>query len=614
MRFCNFVFTISWLIFFGVASTLPAADLAQEAQAVLVKYCFECHGPGGKERWSTEDYANNLNVLKERKLINIKSPAESNILRRMKDTDPSTRMPPADAIHTKLSAAEIQAVERWITAGAPNVEPAKAKAEPPRELLGVDYVISQVHRHLTQMDEADRQFQRYFLLGNLHNQTALTQAELRTARAALSKVINSLSWQHQMVLPVSIDPAQVILNIDLRDLRWELDAEAKRPDLWNQIALHYPYGLSHNSFPDNPASIRMWKEIDRGTGTSIPWIRADWFVTYATQPPLYHSLLFDLVVPEIQKRSFVDVELADRRKIKERQFNALDLEKFLQVDVARNLRMFRAIRSGDSESGVSTGPRVLERHSAAYGAYWKSYDFRANNEASLLQHRPLGPPGAFRDMEAQEFKHDGGEIIFNLPNGLQGYLLVDKKGDRIAYGPEDLVGDGAKTLGSFQIVNGISCMSCHLQGMKTEHTIDQVRAGLAGLPTPARELVRRLYVSPPEFQKHLESDRERYLAALQKATGSFRDSAETGEPVKAVSIRYRTAPITLAAAAAELGIPADRLKIAIEENPLLQRLGLTALANSGSIKRTAWEAGEVDSLFQLTAQALRRIGTPTHSQ
>lgn len=604
---------LSELILFHTTAA-HAADLAQDAHTVLVKYCYECHGPGGKERWSTEDYASNLDVLKARKLINIKTPAESNILRRMKDTDASTRMPPADATHNKVSAAEIQAVERWIVAGAPLPEATKAKVEPPRDLLGVDYVIAQVHRHLTQLDEADREYQRYFLLVNLHNQPTITQTELRTARAALAKAINSLSWQQQLVLPVSIDPAQIVLNIDLRDLRWELDAEAKRPDFWNQITLAYPYGLSHNSFPDNAATIRMWKEIDRGTGTSIPWVRADWFVTYATQPPLYHTLLYDLAVPEIQKRSFVDVELADRRKIKERQFNALDLEKFLQVDVARNLRMFRAIRSGDSESGVSTGPRVLERHSAAYGAYWKSYDFRANNDASLLQHRPLGPPGAFRDMQPQEFNHDGGEIIFNLPNGLQGYLLVDKKGQRIAFGPEDLVGDGAKTLGSFQIVNGISCMSCHISGMKTEHTVDQVRAGLAGLPTPARELVRRLYVSPPEFQKHLEADRERFMTALQKATGSFRDPQETGEPIKAVSIRYRTAPITLAVAAAELGLAPERLKVAIEENPLLQRLGLAALAANGSIKRTAWEAGEVDSLFQLTAQALRRIGTPTHTQ
>ena len=29
------------------------------------------------------------------------------------------------------------------------------------------------------------------------------------------------------------------------------------------------------------------------------------------------------------------------------------------------------------------------------------------------------------------FKHDGSEVIFNLPNGLQAYLVTDAEGDRV---------------------------------------------------------------------------------------------------------------------------------------------------------------------------------------
>ena len=54
---------------------------------------------------------------------------------------------------------------------------------------------------------------------------------------------------------------------------------------------------------------------------------------------------------------------------------------------------------------------------------------------------PLGPAFADNPFPNQAFEHAGGEIIFNLPNGLQGYLLVDAKGDRIDAGPIDIVGD-----------------------------------------------------------------------------------------------------------------------------------------------------------------------------
>ena len=70
---------------------------------------------------------------------------------------------------------------------------------------------------------------------------------------------------------------------------------------------------------------------------------------------------------------------------------------------------------------MSTRPnnnRVVERHASRYGAYWKSYDFAGNTGTQNIFTHPL------------DFTQDGGEIIFNLPNGLQGYLIVDASGER----------------------------------------------------------------------------------------------------------------------------------------------------------------------------------------
>ena len=122
-------------------------------------------------------------------------------------------------------------------------------------------------------------------------------------------------------------------------------------------------------------------------------------------PPLYHILL--------------DLPETDR-----------ELEGKLNVNVRRNLRDSpgkKVWRSGFNQSGVSSFNRIVERHSTFFGAYWKSYDFDSNKGLKNIFKNPLG------------FKHAGGEIIFNLPNGLQAYLLADSAGRRIDEAPANIV-------------------------------------------------------------------------------------------------------------------------------------------------------------------------------
>ncbi len=69
-------------------------------------------------------------------------------------------------------------------------------------------------------------------------------------------------------------------------------------------------------------------------------------------------------------------------------------------------------------SGVSRNNRVIERHEipgSRCRGYWLSYDFASNGD-------PIAP----KDILANplDFVQDGGEIIFTLPNGLQGYMIV----------------------------------------------------------------------------------------------------------------------------------------------------------------------------------------------
>jgi serine/threonine-protein kinase len=214
-----------------------------------------------------------------------------------------------------------------------------------------------------------------------------------------------------------------------------------------------------------------------------------------------------------------------------------------------------------------------------------------------------------------EFKHDGGEIIFHLPNGLQGYLLVDGQDGRIADGPPDVVEDSAKTLGNAIIVNGLSCMACHKQGMRREFE-DTVRFGAQGLSARARDQVRQLYLDPPDMNRLLEKDQDRFLAAVEACVGPFlrgaqdrRSTAALDEPIGPVAKRFLVEELNLSRLAAELGLNGTaELSAGIRFNPQMAQ-SLTGLLHGGELKRETWESGSGTSLFQQVAFELK-LGTP----
>src|SRR5262249_59570863 len=101
-----------------------------------------------------------------------------------------------------------------------------------------------------------------------------------------------------------------------------------------------------------------------------------------------------------------------------------ELQKWPRTAPAEDIRLERVVRAGFNGSGVSRNNRLIERHEAGGVVYWKSYDFASNTGRQNLFARPLGPGG-------EGVRPDGGEIIFNLPNGLQGHVLTDAQGRRL---------------------------------------------------------------------------------------------------------------------------------------------------------------------------------------
>src|SRR5260370_12955814 len=100
-------------------------------------------------------------------------------------------------------------------------------------------------------------------------------------------------------------------------------------------------------------------------------------------------------------------------------------------------------------------------------------------------------------------------MVFNLPNGMQAYFLVNGKDEFIPKGPSDVVQDEKlKGSGTTEIINGLSCMVCHKEGMIGVPS-DEVRNSTSLDSSEFMRKVRFLYAATPAMNKLINKDKER---------------------------------------------------------------------------------------------------------
>ena len=462
---------IGLLIFIvGSQNVLAQQQIAQDAHAIFQRSCLICHGPDGayKETLLIEHSA-----LIQNGTVVPGNPDASELYNRLLTTDAAKRMPLGQP---QLSTQAIDTIRNWILAGTPDWATAPTTNG---NFISPAEIFNTIETHLMSLSAFDRAFARYFTMTHLYNAGESAQI-LQEYRKALYKLVNSLSWGVTVTNPQPIDPQGTIFYIDLRHYEWD------RNDGWGQIEAAYPYHISFDA-PEQAALRDQLSQLQTAMKSDIPSVHVDWFVAQASLPPLYHDLL--------------SLPLTDR-----------ELEARLEVDVAQNLLNapgVRVWRAGTNNSGVSTNNRVLERHTSRYGAYWKSYDFAGSVGTQNIFTHPLS------------FTHDGGEAIFNLPNGLQGYYLTNASGFRLDDAPINIVSNPAAS--DPTVRNGLSCLGCHTEGMKTFE--DQVRSVIESNATPAYDKAQalRLYVEQSEMDARLGEDMDRYRGALTKTGGAVGD-------------------------------------------------------------------------------------------
>ena len=143
--------------------------------------------------------------------------------------------------------------------------------------------------------------------------------------------------------------------------------------------------------------------------------------------------------------------------------------------------------------------------------------------------------------------------------------------------------------------NGLSCLGCHTEGMKTFE--DQVRSVIESNATPAYDKAQalRLYVEQSEMDALLGEDMDRYRVALTKTGGAVGDI----EPISRFHEVFQ-GPVDAAYAAAVVGLETEAFQEKIRENIGLQNIGLLVLdSENGSMKRDTWTSSFGDIVFAL---------------
>lgn len=543
-------------------------QLAASVKAIFRTHCQGCHDVNRPTAGVA--ILDRESLVKRRKVLPGDSD-QSRLFKLITTENLSQRMPPEGK--RPLSYPQIDSIRQWIAAGAPAFPPDLDDAAGFQLAdVGNEALLGKLLRHQRSLPPLDRIYWRYFSTNHLALAGA-TRDDLNLQRNALAKAVNHLSREPEVAAITVIDPPfETLFGIDIRRLGWHRRPyhiiEQGRPGrvadftIYDLALLEYPYAavpLDSDVFNAVAHEFLLPAHFIR----PIPFLRADWFVSVITQPPLYEDFL-------------------------QLPFSLGELEADLGVDVAESLRSHTAIRSGMTVSGVSKNNRVVEHHPSREGSYWKSIDFSASKGLQNMFLDPVNLRGV------------GGEIVFTLPNGLNGYYLADAAGRRLEEAPTEIVTD--KFAEDKIVRNGLACMRCHDEGVKA--FTDTVRPALLKLPgrLPFDKVeALELYRPAAEMDQRLEAARKQFVAALEQAVGE----PQVIEPLAPVSHRFLDEELPLKFTAGELGLTDTKTLEPMFRLPQFATLGLVSLgAPGGSVRRDAWE-----DYFPLVARDLG-LGEP----
>jgi len=526
--------------------------LALDAQTVLGKFCAGCHD--GASSSGGLGTITNLQHLVDAGFVIPGDLAKSKIYSRL--TNVTSPMPPAGK--PAPTQADIATIAAWILANTPtNTTPPPG----PSQTLSPTDIFTMVAQDLQKVaatSNSNAPFTRYISFAVMANNGA-SGLDLQNYSNGIARLLNSLSTNPRVTKPVPINADNTVFRLDIRNYNWSQQN-------WEDILKAYPYATLQRS-------ASLLQEFRLLAQTDLPVVNGDWFSFTVAQPPLYNELL-QLGSNEASLEQILGFSIVT------------DLQQTLDDTASLDTKVLRA---GFARSGVALNNRAFERHVTRNGAYWRSFDFadpgpNANAAQQAAKNVFASPLGSARIINSNiSFQEDAGEIIFSLPNGLQGYFLVDGQANRLDAAALNVAQDPSRQQKS--ILNGYSCMGCHAPGILPKHDEVATVAAGRGFSPDALTAILRLYGDSQSLSAAFTSDTTRYLSALGQA--SF-DPSNTRPMVLAGN--YYEKDITMADAAAVLGLSSPTFQGLFNNASQGLKEALAGIASGGTVTREVFEA------------------------
>jgi hypothetical protein len=234
--------------------------------------------------------------------------------------------------------------------------------------LGGDDTYAIIANDLARLDADDAAFVRYLSLADQANADGCGPG-LDASRAALDKLVNSLSLDSSLTPLVPINADLTVYRLDLRDYTWDRPIELDGTtfvDGWEAIIASSVYAVP---FVGDDAD-----DAVADTGTTVPVLFADAFVAAAATAPLYYALLD---IPE----NIDDFLLDD-----------------LAIDVAADRANNEVVRAGIGGTGIGRLEFLAERYDIEVraGSVWQIFSGEGGGDALFEDPLATGRGGTIR--------------------------------------------------------------------------------------------------------------------------------------------------------------------------------------------------------------------------
>jgi hypothetical protein len=279
------------------------------------------------------------------------------------------------------------------------------------------------------------------------------------------------------------------------------------------------------------------------TKSDFPIFEVRWLIYNGLVEPRYHELLgLDDTEASAKKLAAVDEKLSDKVGSKLRG-------AVLFSEVAHHNRLLE---------------RTPSQHRSGRGSYWESYDFKTSVDLQDVLKDTLND------------KPDAKEVIFTLPNGLNGYFVVDGNGKRLDKADGDVANNKRSKFRDTQVRAAYHCMACHFADRGYIPVDDEVRAlskktitlvvdaydkSRSKAERSRSEKIRRLYLED-DINDLLALDQLVLDVALRKVTTGLKTD-EAGKLIADTIYEYTELPVNIATLARELGYSSEAVEKAV---------------------------------------------------